>query len=160
MLLYELSGSGFDSCCSHLNFRFRICFEQGVPWHSGNHRVWIHSETRTWHDRTYSQMHRTDKYSEHSSIICPVWPNGWVFFYELSGSGFEFSCSHRKSVIVVTLIISIYYYLSVLLHCSYKRSSWKIKLGAFKNYQKYFAKYIRKSWKPHKITITVGKLFN
>ena len=23
--------------------------------------------------RTYSQMHRTDKYSEHSSIIWPVW---------------------------------------------------------------------------------------
>ena len=29
--------------------------------------------------RTYSQMHRTDKYSEHSSIIWPVRPNGWVF---------------------------------------------------------------------------------
>ena len=29
--------------------------------------------------RTCSQMHRTDKYSEHSSIIWPVWPNGWVF---------------------------------------------------------------------------------
>ena len=26
--------------------------------------------------RTDSQMHRTDKYSEHSSIIWPVWPNG------------------------------------------------------------------------------------
>ena len=35
----------------HLNLRFRACFEQGVPWHSGNCRVWIHSETRTWHDK-------------------------------------------------------------------------------------------------------------
>ena len=26
--------------------------------------------------RTYSQMHRTDKYSQHSSIIYPVWLNG------------------------------------------------------------------------------------
>ena len=26
--------------------------------------------------RTYNQMHRTDKYSQHSSIIWPVWPNG------------------------------------------------------------------------------------
>ena len=26
--------------------------------------------------RTYSQMQGTDKYSEHSSIIQPVWPNG------------------------------------------------------------------------------------
>ena len=24
---------------------------------------------------TYSQMHRTDKYSQHSSMIWPVWPN-------------------------------------------------------------------------------------
>ena len=26
--------------------------------------------------RTYSQMHRTDKYSQHSLIIWPVWLNG------------------------------------------------------------------------------------
>ena len=35
--------------------------------------------------RIYSQMHRPDKYSEHSSIIWPVSANGWVFVYELSG---------------------------------------------------------------------------
>ena len=29
--VYELSGCGFESSCSHLNFRFRACFEQGVP---------------------------------------------------------------------------------------------------------------------------------
>ena len=29
--------------------------------------------------RTYCQMHCTDKNSEHSSIIWPVWPNDWVF---------------------------------------------------------------------------------
>ena len=51
VFVYELSGSGFESSCSHLNFRFRSCFEQGVPWHSGNYRVWIHSETRTWHHK-------------------------------------------------------------------------------------------------------------
>ena len=43
--------TGFESSCSHLNFRFRACFEEGVPWHSGNYWVWIHSETRTWHDK-------------------------------------------------------------------------------------------------------------
>ena len=48
---YKLSGSGFESSCSHLNFRICACFEQGVPWHSDNYRVWIHSETRTWHDK-------------------------------------------------------------------------------------------------------------
>ena len=30
-----------------LNFRYRACFEQGVPWNSDNSRVWIHSEART-----------------------------------------------------------------------------------------------------------------
>ena len=39
-------------------------------------------------------MPRTDKYSQHSSIIWPVWLNGSVFVYELSGCGFESSCSH------------------------------------------------------------------
>ena len=53
-------------------------------------RVWIHSKVwtiecrftlkRVCHmTRSYSQMHCTDKYSEHSSMIWPVWPNGWVF---------------------------------------------------------------------------------
>ena len=39
--------------------------------------------------RTYSQMHFTDKYSQHSSIIRPDWLNGWVFIHKLSGGGFE-----------------------------------------------------------------------
>ena len=46
--------------------------------------------------KTYNQMHRTDKYSQHSSIIWPVWLNCWVFVYELSGCGFESRCSHLK----------------------------------------------------------------
>ena len=28
---YELSGCGLKSHCSHLNFRYRAFFEQGVP---------------------------------------------------------------------------------------------------------------------------------
>ena len=49
VFVHELSGCGFESCCCHLNFRYGTCFEQGVPWHA-NYRVWIHSETWTWHD--------------------------------------------------------------------------------------------------------------
>ena len=40
---WTIIDSGFKSSCSHLNFRFCTCFEQGVPWHSGNNRVWIYS---------------------------------------------------------------------------------------------------------------------
>ena len=50
----EPCGCWFESSCSHLIFWFRACFEQGAPWHSGNYRVWIHSETRTWHNNTQS----------------------------------------------------------------------------------------------------------
>ena len=46
--------------------------------------------------RTYSQMHRTDKYSLHSSIIWTVWLNSWVFVYDLKGSWFKSSCSHQN----------------------------------------------------------------
>ena len=40
--------------------------------------------------RTYSQMHRTHKYPQHSSII---WLNCWVFVYELSVCGVESRCN-------------------------------------------------------------------
>ena len=36
-------------------------------------------EDKNFPYRTYSQIHRKDKYSEHSSIIWPVWPNGCGF---------------------------------------------------------------------------------
>ena len=47
---------GFECSCSHLKFRFRACFEQGVPWHTGNYLEWIHSETRTWHDKNIQSI--------------------------------------------------------------------------------------------------------
>ena len=51
---------------------------------------------------TYSQMHRTDNYSQLSSIIWSVWPNGRVFIYELSGCEFESSCSHLNFLLILT----------------------------------------------------------
>ena len=41
----------------HVNSRYRACFEEGVPWHSGNYRVYIHSEMRTWHDNNIQGLH-------------------------------------------------------------------------------------------------------
>ena len=31
---------------------FAFTSSMEVPWQSGNYRVWINSETRTWHDRS------------------------------------------------------------------------------------------------------------
>ena len=39
VFIYKLSSCWFEPCCSHLIFRYCTCFEQGVPWHSGNLQV-------------------------------------------------------------------------------------------------------------------------
>ena len=46
-------------------------------------RVNLHDKNIGDMIRTYNQMHRTDKYSQRSTIIWPVWVNGWVFVYEV-----------------------------------------------------------------------------
>ena len=95
VFVYELSGCGFESSCSHLNFRYRTCFEQGVSWDAGNNRVWIHSETPTWYDKN---IHSNAPYRQVPTTqqkTWPVWLNGWVFVCKLIGGGFESSCSHN-----------------------------------------------------------------
>ena len=95
VFVYELSGSGLESSCSHLKFRFQVCFEKGVPWHSGNWRVWIHFKKSTWHEnKIESNATGRNSYSQLSSITWSVWPNGWVFLLELSGCRFDSSCSY------------------------------------------------------------------
>ena len=37
-----------------------------------------------------------------------LWPNGWVFLYELSGFGFESSCSHLNVFPYVAMWIPEY----------------------------------------------------
>ena len=58
----------------------------------------------------YCQMHHTDKHLQHSSTIWPVWLNGWVFIYELSGSGFESSCGHLNLNTIPELISTNSFY--------------------------------------------------
>ena len=91
---YKLSGCGFESCCCHLNFTCGACFKQGLPWHSGKLKSGFTLNLVCDMIVTYSQMHHTDKYSQHSPIIWPIWLNAWVFNYKLSGCGFESCCCH------------------------------------------------------------------
>ena len=57
------------------NTSHRTCFEHGVPWHSHNYRVWIHSETHTWHDKNIqwrTHKHRKNKeriYTKNTQIL-------------------------------------------------------------------------------------------
>ena len=47
--------------------------------------------------RTYGQIHSTDTFSQHKSIIWPFWLNGWVFVYELGGCGLMSHWSYLNS---------------------------------------------------------------
>ena len=51
VFVYKLSVCGFESRCSHLNFRYRVCFEQVVPWYSDNYRVQIYAKKCARHDQ-------------------------------------------------------------------------------------------------------------
>ena len=73
MFIYELSGCGFESSCSHLSFRFRTCFKQGVPWHSGNYRLRIHSDMRMSHDKNIVIVLKFLKQSLFFSINLVTW---------------------------------------------------------------------------------------
>ena len=72
----ELLSTGFESSCSHLNFRFRACFEKQFLEIQATIKCGSSLKRAGDMITTYSQMHRTDKYSLHSLIIWPVWLNG------------------------------------------------------------------------------------
>ena len=101
---------------SDLNFRFCTCFSKEFLDIQATIECGFTLKHVRDMTRTYSQMHRTDKYSQHSSIICPVWLNGWVFVYELSGCGFESCCSHI-SLLVCALMDLLSWISSLVCYC-------------------------------------------
>ena len=95
--VYKQSSCEIESRCSHLVFRYGGCFKQRISWHSHYHRLWIHSETYTWHDKNI-QTNAPYRWLVTTHLnIWPVWLNGWVFVYEISGRRFESCYSHLIS---------------------------------------------------------------
>ena len=56
--------------------------------------AWNRRDIGNLSDCNGTRMHRTDKYSQHSSIIWLVWLNHWMLDYELSGCELESRCCH------------------------------------------------------------------
>ena len=86
-----------------LNTRFRVnyalqlpeCQRTGCSKQAQNRKFkWFTLKRVCDMIKTHCQMHYINKYSQHSSIICPVWLNGRVFVYKLGGRGFQSRCSH------------------------------------------------------------------
>ena len=68
---------------------------QRTPW--SRREIWTLSDFN-W---TWTHNHLVRKHS----TIWPVWPNGRVLVYKLSGCGFESSCSHLRIVLMLTIPI-------------------------------------------------------
>ena len=79
VFVYELSGCGFESRCSHFNFRYRACFEQGVPWYSGKFSVWIHSKMSTWHDNDIQSWMLSSNFQLSTTPISFWWDHAAMF---------------------------------------------------------------------------------
>ena len=72
--------NGTRTHCSCLNFRYRDCFEQGAPWHSGKYRVWIHCEMCTWHDKNIQTYSTRSMYLLRCKLIKVCWAmHCWLF---------------------------------------------------------------------------------
>ena len=56
MFVYEQSDCVFESCCSYLNFRHHVYFEQWTPWHSGNCWVYTYSKCICDMIKTHSNL--------------------------------------------------------------------------------------------------------
>ena len=83
VIVYELSRCGFKFLCSHLNFRYRACFQYKLLDIRENIECVFTLKCVRDMIIAQSQMHRTDKISQSSFIIWPVWPNSLVFLYKL-----------------------------------------------------------------------------
>ena len=83
VILYKLSGSGFESWCI-LHTRYCANFEQGGPWHSGNYRQYIHSDTHMWNDKNKLSVNSiTVSFEKISSLISQIFIIIFASFQEI-----------------------------------------------------------------------------
>ena len=99
VVIYKLSGCGFESCCKWLRLQM-LCLFQAMMSLDIQATAECGFTLKHIHDmvRAYSKMQHTDKYSQHGSVIWPDWLNGSVCVYKLSGCGFK----SRSSLVTST----------------------------------------------------------
>ena len=94
VFVYKQSGFKFEPICSHLIYRFRNSFQQGVSWHSGNYRV---CEKRTWHDNKTKSKYSIQVSTPKKAQSFGQWLNDLLLLQELNGCRFESICTHLIS---------------------------------------------------------------
>ena len=123
MVVYVLSGCGREFRCSHLNVRYRASVEQGVPWHSGNCRVWIHSERRTWHDKNIQSnlyllrlLQRQLSREQRKKRTCPVF--------------IQFAPSSFNDEFIIRIYVAFHAILQWVLKCHFP-AFWRRQFPSF-----------------------------
>ena len=76
-----------STLCSCLNVKEIFAGSRCEIWSLSDY-MWTRTHSYLVHKQTLSYLVKL--------AIWPVWLNGWVFLYELSGCGFESSCSRLK----------------------------------------------------------------
>ena len=93
VFVYEVSYCGFKCCCRHLPSDFATDSSKEFLDIQVTIVCVLNLKCVCDMIRTYSQMHRTDKYWQHSSFIRSLWLNAWAFVYELRDCGLQWRCS-------------------------------------------------------------------
>ena len=81
---------GESTLCSCLNVKERLAQSRREIW-SLSDCTWTRTQNHLVRKRTLNQ-HSAKTDTQPKRTLTPVWPNGWVFVYELSGSGLESRC--------------------------------------------------------------------
>ena len=121
MFVYEQSGCEFESRCSHLNSRYCACFKQGVSWHSGNYRVWIHSEMCTWHGKNIQL--KNPMLCQHYKIVSPVgvFPITLLYFILCLKYAIYFANQSKKFQVIQKCLIT---YSIMMFHKVTQKINW------------------------------------
>ena len=122
MLVFELSSCGFDSSCSHLNFRYRACFEWRIldvqaTIKCGFTLKCVHDMIRTYSEFTGFVYCRHYTSNEIRSRL-----NNWYLYFDIMCKDW------RKFFNISTGAVLHSYQL-----CSYKVVLWKYAASLQKN---------------------------
>ena len=101
-------------CGIHLNFRYRACFEEGVPWHSRNYRVYIYSEMLTWHDNNIQGLYFPGVIKIVTTMIhycyCLIAYGKWrpIIWYRTINIAFYFSAEKCLKLLGILFNLKLY----------------------------------------------------
>ena len=96
--LFDLPAKMLAVCFNHVTYAFQsestlcICLNVKELLARNRRHVWGLSD----YNGTRIHNDLVPKRTLNYSTTWPVWLNGWVFVYELSGCGFESRCSHSS----------------------------------------------------------------